>query len=113
MMNTIINAQGVQARKFTLGQLTHELVSPADGVVIDIDNLQMARIARFAGAPIDKGAGVDLFKKLGDKVGKGEPLYRIHAQYPSDFNFALALCQRDSGYLIGKETQIPKAFVEF
>jgi thymidine phosphorylase len=113
MMNTIINAQGAQTRKFALGQLTHELPSPADGVVVDIDNLQMARIARFAGAPMDKGAGVDLFKKLGDKVGKGEPLYRIHAQYPSDFNFALALCQRDSGYSIGKETQIPKAFVEF
>jgi thymidine phosphorylase len=62
---------------------------------------------------MDKGAGVDLFKKLGDKVGKGEPLYRIHAQYPSDFNFALALCQRDSGYLIDNEAQIPKAFVEF
>jgi thymidine phosphorylase len=62
---------------------------------------------------MDKGAGVDLFKKLGDKVGKGEPLYRIHAQYPSDFNFALALCQRDSGYSIGKENQIPQAFVEF
>ncbi len=113
MMNTIINAQGVQSKKFELGQLTHEVLSTATGVVVDIDNLQMAHIARFAGAPIDKGAGVDLFKKLGDNVNKGEPLYRLHAEFPSDFNFALALCERDSGYLIGKEDQIPKAFVEF
>jgi thymidine phosphorylase len=113
MMNTIINAQGMQSKKFELGQLTHEVLSPATGVVVDIDNLQMAHIARFAGAPIDKGAGVDLFKKLGDNVNKGEPLYRLHAEFPSDFNFALALCQRDSGYLIGNENQIPKAFVEF
>ena len=112
-MNTIINAQGAQSNKFEPGQLTHELLSPADGVVVDIDNLQMAHIARFAGAPMDKGAGVDLFKKLGDKVKKGEPLYRIHAEFPSDFNFAIALCERDSGYQIGKEDQIPKAFVEF
>jgi thymidine phosphorylase len=112
MMNTIINAQGVQNKKFEPGQLRHEVLSPADGVVVNIDNFQMAHIARFAGAPIDKGAGVDLFKKLGDEVRKGEPLYRLHAEFPSDFNFALALCESDSGYLIGKEDQIPKAFVE-
>jgi thymidine phosphorylase len=113
MMNAIINAQGVQSNKFELGKLTHEVLSPANGVVVEIDNLQMAHIARFAGAPMDKGAGVDLFKKLGDNVNKGEPLYRIHAEFPSDFKFAITLCERDSGYLIGKEDQIPKAFVEF
>ncbi|MDH5356045.1 MAG: thymidine phosphorylase, partial [Gammaproteobacteria bacterium] len=95
------------------GQLIHEECSKVGGVVINIDNLQMAHIARFAGAPIDKGAGVDLFKKLGDRVSKGEPLYRIHAEYPADFNFALGLCQRDNGYLIGSENQIPSAYVEF
>jgi len=113
MMNTIIDAQGVQSESFELGQLTYEVLSPAAGVVVNIDNLQMAHIARFAGAPMDKGAGVDLFKKLGDKVEKGEPLYRVHAVFPSDFKFSLALCERDSGYQIGKEDQIPKAFVEF
>jgi len=113
MMNTIIEAQGRQSTRFQLGQLTHDLCSPADGLVVDINNLQLARIARFAGAPMDKGAGVDLFKKLGDKVEQGEPLYRIHAQYPADFNFALALSEQDSGYLIGEENQIPEAFVEF
>jgi len=113
MMNTLIKAQGAQSNKFELGQLTHEVLSPTNGVVVDIDNLQIAHIARFAGAPMDKGAGVDLFKKLGDKVKKGEPLYRIHAEFPSDFKFARTLCERDSGYLIGEEDQIPKAFVEF
>ena len=112
-MNRIINAQGIQTRKFKPGQLTHEECSTADGVVTNMDNFQMARIARFAGAPIDKGAGVDLFKKLGDKVSKGEPLYRIHAEYPADFNFALKLCERNNGYLIGDESQIASAYVEF
>jgi thymidine phosphorylase len=51
-------------------------------------NLQMARIARFAGAPMEKGSGVDLLKKLGDVVSKGEPLYRVYAKYPADFQFA-------------------------
>jgi len=113
MMNTIINAQGVQTETYVLGKLTHDVLASTEGVVISIDNLQMSHIARFAGAPIDKGAGVDLFKKLGDKVKKGEPLYRIYAQFPSDFNFALELCERKNGYLIGEENQVPKAFVEF
>lgn len=113
MMNTIIEAQGLQAQTFELGQLTYELSSPADGVVVNIDNYQLSRIARFAGAPIDKGAGVDLIKKLGDSVSKGEPLYRIFAEYPADFNFAVELCRKDSGYTIGDESQIPRAFVEF
>jgi thymidine phosphorylase len=73
----------------------------------------MARIARFAGAPMDKGAGVDLFKKLGDRVEKGEPLYRLYAEFPSDFKFALALCEQSSGYTIGRPDDIAKAFVEF
>jgi thymidine phosphorylase len=113
MMNTLIKAQGAQSKKFELGKLTHEVHSPAAGIVVNIDNLQMAHIARFAGAPMDKGAGVDLFKKLGDKVNKGEPLYRIHAEFPSDFKFAVELSERSSGFQIGNEEQIPKAFVEF
>ncbi len=113
LMNNLIAAQGVQQEKFEPGQLNHEVLAPEDGHVVGIDNLHMAHIARFAGAPMDKGAGVDLFKKLGDRVEKGEPLYRVHAQFPSDFNFALTLCESDSGYSIGSEDQIPSVFVEF
>jgi thymidine phosphorylase len=113
MMNTLIKAQGAQTNQYELGELTHDVRSPENGVVVNIDNLQMAHIARFAGAPMDKGAGVDLFKKLGDKVKKGDLLYRIHAQFPADYRFAGELSENNSGYLIGKEEEIPKAFVEF
>ena len=112
-MNAIIAAQGVQTTSYPLGQLTHDILAPADGVVTAIDNFQMAHIARFAGAPMDKGAGVDLFKKLGDAVEKGEPLYRLYAEFPSDFKFAHGLCEQASGYTIGQQADIAKAFVEF
>lgn len=112
-MNAIINSQGEQQTHYTLGKLTHDVLSPKEGVVCSINNLHMARIARFAGAPMDKGAGVNLFKKLGDPVAKGEALYRLYAQFPSDFKFALQLCNQDSGYHIGREEDISKAFVEF
>ena len=112
-MNAIIEAQGVQTTSYALGKLTHDILAPTDGLVTAIDNFQMARIARFAGAPIDKGAGVDIFKKLGDVVEKGETLYRLYAEFPSDFKFALALCEQASGYTIGPQADITRAFMEF
>jgi thymidine phosphorylase len=66
-----------------------------------IDNLQMARIARLAGAPLDTGAGVDLFTKLGETVKEGHPLYCIYADFDADFRFAREQAERNSGYTIG------------
>jgi thymidine phosphorylase len=63
---------------------------------------------------MDKGAGVDLLKKLGEPVQKGEPLYRVHAEFQGDFKFARALHEeRGSGYRIGEPGEIPKIYVEF
>ncbi len=111
-LNDIIDSQGRQTRTVAPGHLTYEVCAAAAGVVTGIDNLQLARIARLAGAPLDMGAGVDVFKKLGDRVDKGEPLYRVHAEFKSDFRFACELSQRDSAYVVGKAEDVPKAFVE-
>ncbi len=78
-----------------------------------IDNLQLARIARLAGAPMAKGAGVDTLKRLGDEVARGEPLYRIHAEFGADFAFARRAAETASGYTIGSADAIPHVFAEF
>jgi thymidine phosphorylase len=114
-MNTIIDAQGRRNDvEFQPGPITFEVEADCDGVVTAIDNFLLARIARIAGAPLDKGAGVDLLKKLGDPVQKGEALYRVHAEFQADFKFARALHEEHgSGYRIGEPDQLPKLFVEF
>jgi thymidine phosphorylase len=112
-MQRIIEAQGRQERHFEPGHLVREVVAERAGTVIAIDNYQMARIARMAGAPMDKGAGVDLLRKLGDPVEKGEPLYRVHASFPADFRFAGNLVDSDSGYRLGTPDQVPTVFAEF
>jgi len=81
--------------------------SEQQGVVTAIDNLHLARIARLAGAPMDKGAGVDLFKKLGDPVEEGEVLYRVYAVFPPDLRFAQEQSARGTGYNIGLPEEIP------
>jgi thymidine phosphorylase len=111
-LEAIINAQGKQTRQFTLGRLTKEVTAPQDGFVTAIDNFHMSKLARLAGAPMDKGAGVDLLKKLGDKVEHGEPMYRIHAEFSADYNFACALADQSTGYRIGKQEQVAKSYLE-
>jgi thymidine phosphorylase len=99
-MRAIIEAQGAQTATATPGQLCFKVTAPQNSTVSAIDNLQMARIARLAGAPMDKGAGVDLYKKVGDDVQHGEPLYAIHAEFASDFDFACEAAHRDNGFTL-------------
>lgn len=107
----IVAAQGARPVRPPPGPLVHEATAPRDGVVTAIDCYRMARIARLAGAPMAKGAGVDLLRKLGEPVRRGEPLYRIHAEVPAELGFARALAEQDSGYRIGETADVPTAWV--
>ena len=115
-MNAIIEAQG--SRSFDpnaprLGALSFEVRADASGVVAGIDNVQIARIARLAGAPKVPGAGLDLLRKLGHAVAAGDLLYRVHADFPADLEFARQACERASGFTIGGADAQPHVFVEF
>ena len=115
-MQAIIAAQGAKPfdwKNPALGELTLEIRAQAAGVVTGIDNLQIAQIARLAGAPKVQNAGVDLLRQLGDAVVAGDVLYRVHARYPADLEFARQACQRNSGFSVGTAEQIPHVFVEF
>lgn len=58
------------------------------GVIASIDNRRIARIAKLAGAPGRKSAGVLLAKRPGDKVERGDPLYEIHAETSGELEWA-------------------------
>ncbi len=101
-MERIIEAQGRAKEVFCVGELAYDVLAPISGTVTAIDCYRLARIARLAGAPMDKGAGIDLFKKIGDNIAKGEPLYRIHACFQSDYSFAVKYASEGNGYAIGE-----------
>lgn len=114
-MNAIIEDQGSNHFDYKnpqLARLNFEVLAESSGVVAAIDNLQLAHIARLAGAPNVKGAGVDLFRKLGDNVKSGEALYRVHCEVETDLAFAKDLCAKSSGYRIGSAEEISHVFVE-
>jgi thymidine phosphorylase len=104
-MEAIIDAQGRRGKLPVLGELTHEMKALNAGTVCAIDNLRLARIARLAGAPQVTGAGVDLLHKVGDPLIAGQPLYRIHARYPADLEFARELALCESGYMLDSTGQ--------
>ncbi|HKI61593.1 MAG TPA: thymidine phosphorylase family protein [Mariprofundaceae bacterium] len=106
-MEQIIASQGKNESPPTAGRLHFDVKAQTPGVVTGINNNLVAHIARLAGAPMDKGAGVDLFKKLGDPVVSGNVLYRVYAEFPPDLRFAKELCARDSGFTIGSPDDIP------
>ncbi|EPR11053.1 thymidine phosphorylase [Sphingobium indicum IP26] len=99
-MERLIAAQGRQRAEFKPGAHIQEICAPRDGRVIAIDCHRIARIARLAGAPMDKGAGIDLVCKVGAEVRKGQALYRIHAQSATGLGFAHDLAREDAGYEI-------------
>jgi thymidine phosphorylase len=67
-----------------------DIVAVADGVVSAIDNRKIARVAKLAGAPEDKAAGVEMHARLGTPVSRGQPLYTIHAESPGELDYSLA-----------------------
>lgn len=97
-MLNIMQAQGPSPCPTPLGSHHKEICAAAGGVIRAIDCERIGRIARLAGAPVSKGAGIDLLKKVGDSVKAGEPLYRIHAAVDTDFMFATEMAHDAPGY---------------
>ena len=54
-----------------------------------IDNRRIAKLAKLAGAPEAKAAGIQLHAKVGDGVVVGEPLCTVHAEAPGELAYAL------------------------
>ncbi|PAU88318.1 thymidine phosphorylase [Pseudomonas sp. WN033] len=115
-MQAIIAAQGAKLfdpEQPPLAPLGFEVTAATDGVVIAIDNLQLARIARLAGAPGAQGAGVDMLVRLGDSVARDQPLYRVYAAYPTELLFARQASERFTGFMIGRAEDLVDLNVEF
>ncbi len=72
------------------GMAAHSAIeeAPCDGTITIFDNRRIAKIAKLAGAPGRKTAGVDLLIRPGQRVGRGEPLYAIHAETPGELAWA-------------------------
>lgn len=97
-MERLIAAQGRQAAALEPGSHRFEVKAREAGIIHAIDCHRIARIARIAGAPLDKRAGIDLLHKVGARVRLGEAIYRIHAGSETGLDYARELAAEDCGY---------------
>lgn len=72
---------------------THDILAAHNGIVTEIDNRNLAMVAKLAGAPHDPAAGIEFFVKQGMKVEIGETLYRIHAETKGELTYSLNFAQ--------------------
>jgi len=79
----IVEAQrgkkGITSDDIQPGKFVHDVKAVRSGYVHSINNKDLVTIARAAGAPSDKGAGILLYKKKGQRAEKGDTLFQIYA----------------------------------
>ena len=81
-MMQIIDSQGPKIKKSSqikLSNCKYVYCARKTGIITSIDNIAISKIARLAGAPIDKTAGIYFHKQKGVRVKKGEPLFTVYA----------------------------------
>ncbi|MGQ9759161.1 MAG: AMP phosphorylase [Candidatus Methanomethylicaceae archaeon] len=103
-MREIIENQGgnpnIKPEEIPLGEKRYILAAPTDGYVSSINNSAVNAIAKAAGAPLDKGAGVKLYAKMGYAVKKGDPIIEIYAEREQKLKEALGVASRNPPFII-------------
>ncbi|MFN3727539.1 MAG: thymidine phosphorylase family protein [Allosphingosinicella sp.] len=72
----------------------HPLTAPRAGRIVHINNRKLARLAKLAGAPEAKAAGVFINVSLGQEIDKGQVMLDIHAESSGELAYALEYARR-------------------
>jgi len=99
----IVRAQGgkeINPDDLKQGKFSYDVKSEKDGHISGFDNLGIARIARIAGAPRDKEAGMYLYKHAGDKVKKGEVILTIYSDNKVKLSYAKEALKKTKVYIL-------------
>lgn len=94
----IIKAQKGKSSKtpedLKLGEYKYDYKSSKKGKIIEIDNKKINKIARLAGTPKDKEAGIYLYKHLNEKIKKGEKIFTIYSQNKEKLEYAKSFLKK-------------------
>ncbi len=108
-LRQIIDVQGgnpkVRPEEIRVGGKTEILCADQSGRVLWINCENIAQIARAAGAPKEKAAGVVLKAKLGDVVKKDSPLFEIYADRGTKLESALELGRTLQPYVLSRKAE--------
>ncbi|WP_018624925.1 thymidine phosphorylase family protein [Kangiella aquimarina] len=96
----ILTAQG-GIKSLPSADFQHTETATSTGTLQAIDNRQLARLAKLAGAPNVAAAGLRLHKRVGDKVERGEPLFTLLSDTEGELQYALAYYRQANIFTIG------------
>ncbi len=102
-MIEIIKAQGgkkIKAGNIKIGKFEYNLKANKSGLIAHIDNESISKIAKAAGAPLDKSAGIYLHKHVKDSVKKGDKIFTIHAKNKQKLSYAINILKKTDGVVI-------------
>ncbi len=109
-LREIIEAQGgdynIRPEDLPVGDKRFTFHSDREGFLLWMDNHSLVELARLAGSPRDKAAGILLHKKIGDPVKKGEPLFTIYAERSTKLQRALEELERIYVVGVGKRMEM-------
>jgi len=75
----IIKAQGGHLNSLRLGKFSHDIESEKSGKILEIGNKKINFLARVLGCPVDKSAGIYLYKNKNDKIKKREKIMTFYS----------------------------------
>lgn len=91
-MKEIIRAQKgkstIEPEDINPGKYSFNIKSKRNGKIIEIDNKKITKIARIAGAPSDKAAGIYLYKRVGQRVKKDETIFTIYSESKNKLEYS-------------------------
>lgn len=109
-MREIIASQGgdfeIKPEEITIGDYGLDITADNSGVVLWINNTDLVEVARAAGAPKDKGAGIFLYKKVGDPVKKGGRLFTIYSEKTGKLERARKVFEESQVIGVGKRMEM-------
>lgn len=89
----ICEAQG-GLREFPSAAFSQTIEAQQSGIITHINNYHIACVAKLAGAPETKAAGVVLLTPIHVRVEKGQPLFKIYANTRCELQKALDFIQQ-------------------
>jgi putative thymidine phosphorylase len=87
--NEIINAQGRKKIKLKLAKYCKNITAEKGGKIRGINNFAINSLAKLLGSPIDKSAGIYLYKHKNDKIAKGEKFMSLYSESKAKLNSAI------------------------
>ncbi|MBD3164671.1 AMP phosphorylase [Candidatus Woesearchaeota archaeon] len=81
-MKQIIKLQkgnpNVKPEEIPLARFEYDYIAKRNGKVKNINNILTAKLARIAGAPENRGAGIMLYRQIGDTIKKGKRIFTVY-----------------------------------